>query len=117
MQTIPSEPIQFSTNNPANVIAVENHGESVTIRAAWSNFSERRKAFLIRELAAEGYISDRYERFTEEDPVAGVTWITDRSLIIIGPEATSRTRRFMQRLIAGSCLLLLLEVALAFLRA
>ncbi len=87
------------------------------VRAAQGNFSERRKAFLIRQLAAEGYIPDQFETFTEEAPVGGLTWTIDRSLLVIGPAATRRTRRFMQRLIAGGCLVLVLEIVLVFLMA
>ena len=108
-------PIQFSTHNPPNLIVVERCRDGVVIRAAQNNFSERRKAFLIRQLAAEGYIPDPFEQFTEAAPIPGLTWIVDRSLMVVGWEATNRTRRFMQRLIAGACLLLLCEVALAFL--
>ena len=106
---------EVSTRNPRNLVAVETQGETVLIRAAQNNFSERRKAFLIRQLAAEGYIPDRYETFTEEVPVVGLTWVIDRSLMIIGPEAINRTRRFMQRLIAGGCVALVVEVMLTFL--
>jgi hypothetical protein len=109
-------PIEFSTHNPGNLIVVEQDGESVLIRAAQDNFSERRKAFLIRQLAAEGYIPERYQEFTEYAPVAGLEWVTDRSLMTMGPEATGRTRRFMQRLIAGACLLWLMEVVLVIFR-
>ena len=108
---------EISTHNPGNLIVIEHSGEKVLVRAAQANFSERRKAFLIRQLAAEGYLPDRFERFTEEEPVAGVTWVIDHSLLVLGPAAIGRTRRFMQRLIAGSCLALLLEVALALLKA
>ncbi|HVM48691.1 MAG TPA: hypothetical protein VMU04_11730 [Candidatus Acidoferrum sp.] len=84
------------------------------IRAAQDNFSPRRKAFLIRQLAAEGYIPDCFEEFTEHAPVAGLTWVTDRSLLFVGPQARKRTRQIMQRVLAGACLLWLVEIALAF---
>ena len=107
-------PISFSTHNPRNLVVIERDGESVLIRAAQDNFSARRKAFLIRQLAAEGYIPDEYERFTEEAPVEGLTWVIDRSLLFIGAEARKRTGRIMRRVIAGGCLLWLLELTLAF---
>ena len=107
-------PISFSTHNPRNLVVIEREGERVLIRAAQDNFSARRKAFLIRQLAAEGYIPDQYERFTEDAPVEGLTWVIDRSLLFIGAEATRRTRRIMRRVIAGGCLLWLLEITLAF---
>jgi hypothetical protein len=105
-------PIEFTTHNPENVIVIEHHGERVIFRAAHDNFSERRKAFLIRQLAAEGYIPDRYERLTEEEGDHGLIWVVDRSLIRMGPEATRRVSRFMQRLIMGGCLLWCVELLL-----
>ena len=110
-------PIEFSTHNPPNLIVVEREGRGVLFRAAQDNFSERRKAFLIRQLAAEGYIPDQYEYYCEEVPVSGLTWVIDRSLLVVGPRAKSHTRRFMRRLIAGGWLLLLVEIMLAFLTA
>jgi hypothetical protein len=107
-------PISFSTHNPPNLVVIERERDAVLFRAAQDNFSPRRKAFLIRQLAAEGYIPDQYEWFTEEAPVKGLTWVTDRSLLFVGPEATRRTRRIMQGVIAGGCLLWFLEIVLAF---
>jgi hypothetical protein len=109
-------PIEFSTHNPPNLIVVERDKEAVLIRAAQNNFSPRRKAFLIRQLAAEGYIPDQFEEFMEYAPVKGLTWVVDRSLLFVGPAATKRTRRFMRRVIAGGYLLWFLEIALAFWR-
>jgi hypothetical protein len=107
-------PIQFSTHNPQNLIVIERAKDTVLIRAAQDNYSARRKAFLIRQLAAEGYIPDQYEQYKEHAPVEGLTWVTDRSLLFVGSEATKRTRRIMQRVLAGGCLLWLLEITLAF---
>ena len=107
-------PIQFSTHNPQNLIVVERDRHAVLVRAAQDNFSPRRKAFLIRQLAAEGYIPDQYEEYREYAPVEGLTWVIDRSLLFIGPEARKRTRRTMQRVIAGGCLLWLVEMTLTF---
>ena len=112
LQSSSLPPIEFSTNNPENVIVIENYGERVIFRAAHDNFSARRKAFLIRQLAAEGYIPGRYERLTEDDWDHSLTWVVDRSLIRMGPEAKRRVSRFMQRLIMGSCLLWCVEVLL-----
>ena len=105
-------PIEFSTHNPENIIVIEHHGGRVLFRAAHDNFSERRKAFLIRQLAAEGYIPDQYERLTEHEWAPDLLWVVDHSLIRMGPDATRRVSRFMQRLIMGGCLLWCLEVLL-----
>ena len=109
--TLPSE-FEMPTMNPANQIAVENNEDLVIIRAAYNNFSPRRKAFLIRQLAAEGYIPDRFEQVSEDEEHPGLLWVIDRSLLVIGPEAKRRLARFMNRLLLGSCLLWLMEMAL-----
>ncbi len=105
-------PIQFSTHNPENIIVIENHREGVTMRAAYDNFSMRRKAFLVRQLAAEGYIADRYEACTEDTWPRSLDWMIDRSLLVMGPQARRRSRRAMQRLILGACALWIAEMTL-----
>jgi hypothetical protein len=64
-----------------NHILVENHGGGVVIHASRDNFPERRKAALIRHLATEGHIPDRYEWFSEPqaEEFFGVRWAVDRS--------------------------------------
>ncbi|MGH7970507.1 MAG: hypothetical protein ACREIC_17415 [Limisphaerales bacterium] len=108
---------EVSTHNPSNLVVVENQGETVLIRAAQNNFSQRRKAFLIRQLAAEGYIADRYQGFSEQAPISGLTWVIDKSLLVLRPAATRRTRRVVVRLIAGGCVALVLELIVLFLTA
>jgi hypothetical protein len=108
---------EITTLNPTNLIAIESSGGNVLVRAAKNNFSGRRKAFLIRQLAAEGYIPDRFQTFTEDEPVAGLTWVLDRSLLEVGREATLRTGKFMRRMIAGGCVALVLEMLVVWLRA
>jgi hypothetical protein len=107
--------VQFSTHNPPNLIVVENHRDGVIFRAAYDNFSERRKAFLVRQLAAEGYIPDGFEDFTENTRSSGLVWVLDRSLLYVAPEASRRCSRFMRRLVLGGCLLWLLELGLLLL--
>ena len=60
-----------------NHLRVENNSDGVLIRASRDNFSERRKAALIRWLAAEGYIPDRYEWFAEMEGrgLGGLRWV------------------------------------------
>ena len=114
--TLPAS-VQFSTHNPPNLIVIENLEDQVLFRAAEDNFSERRKAFLIRQLAAEGYIPDVFEDFTEHSRTKGLVWVTDRSLLFIGPEARRRNSRFMKRLVLGGCLLWLVEMSLVLLNS
>lgn len=63
-----------------NYLLIENQADGVVIRATRNNVSDRRKELLIRNLAAEGYIPDRYEWFSEttESGFIGVTWIAER---------------------------------------
>jgi hypothetical protein len=109
--------VQFSTHNPPNLIIIESHRNQVVFRAAQDNFSERRKAFLIRQLAAEGYIPDEFEEYTEHTRNSNLIWVIDRSLLYIGPEASRRCSRFMQRLVVGGCVLWLVEIGLLFFKA
>ena len=111
------ETFEFTTHNPPNLIVVENSEHQVLFRAAEDNFSDRRKAFLIRQLAAEGYIPDVFETLTEYSRVPGLTWVIDRSLFILSPEAKRRNHRFMLRLVVGGCVLWLVEVGLVLLTA
>ena len=87
-----------------NLVLVENRDGAVVIRATRDNFSERRKAFFIRELAAEGHIPDRYEWFAESgaDEFLGVQWIVDRSWLKLDAEMRRRTTRFMRRLLLAT---------------
>jgi hypothetical protein len=114
--TLPAS-VQISTHNPQNLIVVENETENVIFRAAYDNFSERRKAFLVRQLAAEGYIPDCFEEFTEYRPSSGLVWVIDRSLLFVAPEASRRCSRFMRRLVLGGCLLLVLELGVLLLKS
>jgi len=61
-------------------VQVENRPNKVVVRAARSNISDRRKAFFIRHLAAEGFIPDAYQRFSElrADSSLPVQWLIDR---------------------------------------
>jgi len=60
-----------------NDVVIENGVTGVVIRTTRDNFPERRKRAFIRHLAAEGYIPDYYEWFSEpaEEGFFGVKWI------------------------------------------
>jgi hypothetical protein len=64
-----------------NHVLIENSAGGVVICATRDNFSDQRKTFFIRHLAAEGYIPDRYEWFSEPagDGSFGVKWIARAS--------------------------------------
>ena len=112
-EQLPAE-AQFSTDNPENLILVENRRTGVLIRAARDNFSSPRKSFFIRELAAEGYIPGRYEGLGDLDAETNLNWVVDRSWLRPSPALKQRTDRFMLRLLGFSFLFWLAILALAF---
>jgi hypothetical protein len=107
---------EFYHNEPYNLLLVEQNENGVLIRAAWDNFSDRRKAFFIKEIAAEGFIPDRYQWFSnfDENNYTGIRWVIDRSWVTVQPEAVRKARKFMMwMLVAAGFLWLLLMVGLA----
>ena len=106
---------EFYVPDLDNMVLVEDGPEGVVIRAARNNFSERRKSFFIHELAAEGYIPDIYQWFS--DPAGnpyGLRWVVDCSWLRIPEVVVRNARRFMIRLLAGSVLLFLIAMRLVF---
>src|SRR5215469_3938174 len=81
MQTRIPLPTRFELRyrGPDNLILVENYFNEVIIRATRDNFSDRRKLFFIRHLAAEGFIPARYQRIGSlaEPLEERVTWVID----------------------------------------
>jgi hypothetical protein len=65
-----------------NHVLIENDGGGVVISTSRNNFTDKRKAFFVRHLAAEGYIPDRYAWFSEPaaDGFSGVRWVARVSL-------------------------------------
>ena len=100
-----------------NLILVENRTDGVVIRATRNNFSEARKSFFIRELAAEGFIPDSYGWFSSSaaDTFLGVRWIIDRSWVGLHPKMARRTNRYMRYLLLGVGLFWLGLMSLLFL--
>src|SRR5882724_3862914 len=99
---------EFYFADQDNLILVENQTEGLLIRATRDNFSESRKTFFIRELAAEGFISETYQRFSGfgEWSSLPVRWLVDYSWLKLDRNLCARTNRFMLRLIAGAIILL-----------
>jgi hypothetical protein len=112
--TLPGS-FEMPTYNPENVITVENVKDGVIVRAAYGNFSLRRKAFLIRELAAEGCIPDRFEQCSEWFLPEDLMWVVDCSLVEVGAAAIRRSRRWLRRLLLASCFVWLTEISLVLL--
>ena len=107
-QKVLAKEFEFYFPDLDNNVLVESHeDESVTIRSTRNNFSEKRKMLFIRELAAEGFIPDSYQWFS--DSASGyhqVTWIKDYSWLKLHPAVTRRANRFMRWLLVASCILL-----------
>jgi hypothetical protein len=102
--------------NPKNLIVVENSEDCVVIRAARDNFSEREKVCFIRYLAAEGFISDQFERFRESDwQGTSIAWVVDQSWVKREPAHLQRVDRFMIQLFVSASILWLAQMSLAFL--
>jgi len=101
----------FSFPALGTLIRLETRGERAVIRASRNTFSEARKRSFIRELAAEGFISDGEVSFVR------VRWVIDDSWLFPGKEARTKTNRFMLRLLVGGGLLWLSLLAAVFLVA
>ena len=74
-------PIELCLAHPENCLLIENHADKVVIRAATDNLSPREKTCLIRYLAAEGFIPDRYKWFADSETAyfSGLSWLVDSS--------------------------------------
>jgi len=107
---------EFYVPDLDNLLLVESSPEAVVIRAARDNFSERRKMFFIRELAAEGFIPDEYQWSCGPGSYGqgGLAWLVDRSWIRLPDAWARRSRCFMHRLLAGSCVLWLVLMTAVF---
>ena len=73
------ERVELSIAHPDNLVSIENHEDSVVIRAVRDNFSPREKSFFIRYLAAEGYIPASYQWFAdpESECSSRLSWLVD----------------------------------------
>ena len=81
VQTLKEHPrrFEFYLRDLDNHVLVESTAHSVVVRATRDNCSERRKAFFIREISAEGYIPDGYQSEPAARAVPSVDWIIDGS--------------------------------------
>ncbi len=101
---------EFYHDQPYNLLLVEQNDDGVVIRAAWDNFSERRKTFFIKQIAAEGFIPDRYQWFSnfDENGYTGIRWVIDRTWLKVHPAAVEKARRFMVGTLLGASFLWLI---------
>jgi hypothetical protein len=109
--TAPAKSMEFCIQQPYNLLLVEEREDGVTVRAAADDFNEERKGAFIRELAAEGFIADRYQWYSGSDSsgYSGVTWIIDRSWLGNTPALMRRKAApWIAGAFVGACILLLL---------
>src|SRR5581483_2600426 len=109
---------EFSSSNRENDILVENHPDGVVVHAARANISPRQKSYLIRHLAAEGFIPERYRWVDPSQPESGsgLRWVVDASWM---SDCARQRRAFRQilRLIFWAGLFGLGLMIFAFLQA
>ncbi len=108
---------EFSFARLDTLVRVELSDESVTIRATRDTFSPRRKDFFIRELAAEGFIPDRFQWSAPDDAGTSfgrIRWLVDSTWLSLSEENRARSRRMEFRFLSLAVLLLslLLELGL-----
>ncbi len=112
------ERVKLSTARPQNLVVIENLDERVTIRAQRDNFSPREKACFIRYLAAEGFIPELYQWFTDSDAECSLhaTWMVDDARVAVKRSSNKALRRIL-RLIGCAGLIWLVLMIFAFLHA
>jgi hypothetical protein len=102
----PPKKVEFYHRLPENFLLVENEDDGrVVIRAVFDNYSERRKALFIRELASEGFIPDEFQFLTNTggDGFFGVRWIIDNSWLAVPAEVISMSYRRACELYLAVC--------------
>ena len=118
MKTLKPRPRQFEFCFPNldTLVLVEESNDEVVIRASRNTFSELRKIRFVHELAAEGFISDRYRWFSGFGNWSSlpVRWLVNHCWLKPDEAAVARTRRFMIRLLAGATLLWLVMMSVVF---
>lgn len=115
--TTSSRVYDFSFPQLDTLVQVEDADGTVVIRTTRDTFSSERKARFVRELAAEGFIS---EEFLWLPPAVtgtsrGVRWLVDRSCYLPGPAFAARTSRFVVRLLGATTLLWVFMIVMTFL--
>jgi len=85
-------------------VLVEESEDEVVVRATRNTFSERRKIFFLRELAAEGFISENYQKFSGFASQAWlrVRWLIDNSWLKPNKGRWMQPEHLMLRVFAGA---------------
>jgi hypothetical protein len=102
MKSAPDKPRSFDfcfIHLDYTLVRVEEADGRVTIRASADTFSRRRKMYFIKELAAEGFISDDHwlpPSDVELDSY-GLRWLVDRSWVKPDKALIERNHRLVKR--------------------
>jgi hypothetical protein len=93
-----------------NLVRVENGDAGVVVRLMRDNFSASAKTILIRHLAMEGFIPDRFQWYSEGSDCAAlaVQWVVDGSWVRINHRRNRLTTRILSHLTRGRLLALCL---------
>ncbi|HWX18629.1 MAG TPA: hypothetical protein VN578_01865 [Candidatus Binatia bacterium] len=91
-----------------HLVKVENYGTSVVVRLTRDNFSALAKRFFIRHLATEGFIPDRYQRYSESSDCTAmdVKWVIDNSWVTLAHQLNRQATRILNYLSGGRLLAL-----------
>ena len=92
---------EFYLRELDNHLLVESSAGGVLIRASRDNCSERRKAFFLREISAEGYIPDGYQADAALQTAPSVEWVIDESWKRRSAPGRSGTRFMVRALVYG----------------
>jgi hypothetical protein len=111
--------VELTLSKPGNHLRIENHPDGVWICAARDNLSAAQKLFYVRYLAAEGYIPERYQWFSDSQSGAysGLEWSVDNSWLAHADGAQQRALRQIVRVLWCATLLWLALMSFAFVRA
>src|SRR5947209_10934805 len=95
--TVSTKQFEFYFPDIDTRVLVEEGEEEVVVSATRNAFSELRKTFFIRELAAEGFIPDEYQGFSGFGAVTWlrVRWLVDTSWVKANEVHAALARRFM----------------------
>jgi len=112
------EKVELSSAHPRSLVSIENHEDNVVIRAGRADFSSREKAFLVRYLAAEGFIPERYHGLTDHDSdwSSHLMWVVDRSKSPVGASRSKAVRQILITITVAAIIWLVL-MTFAFLHA
>lgn len=111
--------VEFRLSKPDNQFRIENLRNGVCIHAARDNLSAQEKLFFVRYLAAEGYIPERYQWFSDlkAGSYSGLEWTVDASWNTSTTRAQHKALRQIARVLWCAALLWFALMSFAFVHA